>query len=164
MHIRDATEPDLPAIVDIYNQSIPAGRSTADTVPVTVADRVEWFRRFDPARRPLWVAEIDGVMVGWIGLTSFYAGRPAYDATAEVSTYIATAYHQRGIGTLLKQRMIERCPDLGVTTLISVAFDHNDGTRRINEKLGFVEAGHLLEIAEINGEKIGVIYSLKRVG
>ena len=100
MHIRDATEADLPAIVDIYNQSIPAGRSTADTAPVSVTDRLEWFQKFDPKKRPLWVAEIDGAIVAWIGLSSFYAGRPAYDATAEVSTYIANAYQKRGIGTL----------------------------------------------------------------
>lgn len=33
--IRNATEADLPAIVDIYNQSIPGGWSTADTNPIT---------------------------------------------------------------------------------------------------------------------------------
>ncbi len=163
MVIRDAVEMDWPAIVEIYNQSIPGGTSTADTSPVTVADRIDWFRKFDPQKRPLWVAEIDGEIVAWIGLTSFYAGRPAYDATAEVSTYIATAHHKKGIGTALKKRMIEKCPDFGVTTLVSVAFDHNDGTRRMNEKLGFVQAGHLPEIAEIAGVKIGVVYSLRRI-
>lgn len=33
LQIRIATEADLPAIVEIYNQSIPAGWSTADTRP-----------------------------------------------------------------------------------------------------------------------------------
>jgi L-amino acid N-acyltransferase YncA len=94
--IRDATEADLPAIVDIYNQSIPTGWSTADTQPVTVAERVKWFRKFDPAKRPIWVAEVDGRVVATAYLSSFYGGRPAYDATAEVSVYIATAYHRRG--------------------------------------------------------------------
>ena len=51
MRIRDAIEADLPAIVDIDNQSIPAGWSTADTQRITVAGRVEWFRKFDAARR-----------------------------------------------------------------------------------------------------------------
>ena len=56
--VRDATDADLPAVVEIYNQSIPGGWSTADTAPVAVADRVEWFRKFDPpagrsgSRRP----------------------------------------------------------------------------------------------------------------
>src|SRR5437763_11386709 len=92
--IRDATPADLPAIVDIYNQSIPSGWSTADTRPIAVADRVEWFRKFDPARRPIWVAEVDERVVATAYLSSFYGGRPAYDATAEVSVYIATDYHR----------------------------------------------------------------------
>lgn len=163
MHIRDATEADLSAIVDIYNQSIPAGRSTADTAAITVTERIEWFRKFDSAKRPIWVAEIDGVMAGWIGLTSFYHGRPAYNATAEVSTYIATVFHQRGIGTTLKKRMIEACPGFGVTTLLSYHFDHNEATRRMNEKLGFVPMGHLPEIAVVQGVKRGLVISGLRI-
>lgn len=76
MHIRDAQETDLPAIVEIYNESIPAGRSTADTHPVSVEDRREWFRKFDSAKRPIWVAEDAGQVVGCIYLSWFYEGRP----------------------------------------------------------------------------------------
>jgi phosphinothricin acetyltransferase len=161
--IRIATEADLPAIVDIYNQSIPAGWSTADTRPVSVAERVEWFSRFDPARRPIWVAEVDGVVVATAYLSSFYGGRPAYDATAEVSVYIATAYHRRGIGRRLKQWVIEQCPALGVTTLLSMHFDHNEATRRINESLGFQQMGHLTEIALVQGQKRGLMIWALRI-
>jgi L-amino acid N-acyltransferase YncA len=163
IQVRDAAEADLPAIVDIYNQSIAGGWSTADTSPIAVADRVEWFRKFSPGKRPLWVAEVDGQVVAWIGLTSFYAGRPAYDATAEVSLYVATAFHRRGIGRYLKQRMIEHCPKLGVTTLLSMHFDHNEATRRVNESLGFAQLGHLTEIAVVNGEKRGLVISALRI-
>ena len=153
---------DLPAVVDIYNQSIPAGWSTADTQPVAVADRVEWFRKFDPARRPIWVAEADGQVVATVYLSSFYGGRPANDATAEVSVYIATAYQRRGIGRRLKQWVIEQCPRLCVTTLLSVHFDHNEATRRINESLGFRQMGYLTEIAVVQGHKRGlVIWALR---
>jgi phosphinothricin acetyltransferase len=161
--IRDATEADLPTIVDIYNQSIPAGWSTADTEPIAVAGRVGWFRTFDPARRPIWVAEVDGRVVATAYLSSFYAGRPAYDATAEVSVYVATAYHRRGIGRRLKQWVIEQCPRLGVTTLLSMHFDHNDATRRINESLGFERLGHLTEIAVVQGQKRGLVISALRI-
>jgi len=163
IHIRDATEADLPAIVDIYNQSIPGAWSTADTRPVTVADRTEWFRKHDPAKRPLWVAEAEGRIAAWIGLTSFYAGRPAYDATAEVSLYVATAFQRRGIGTYLKRRLIAHCPSLGITTLISMHFDHNEATRRVNERLGFQQVGHLPEIAVVNGRLRGLLISLLRI-
>lgn len=163
MEIRDATEADLPEIVDIYNQSIPGGWSTADTRPIAVADRVEWFRKFDPNKRPLWVAVMDGRVVAWIGLNSFYAGRPAYDATAEVSLYVASAYQGRGIGSRLKRRMIAECPRLGVTTLLSMHFDHNEATRRINESLGFQQLGYLTDIAVVQGRKRGLVISALRI-
>src|SRR5262245_28525014 len=162
MHIRDATEADLPIIVDIYNQSIPAGWSTADLQPTTVAERLAWFRNFDQAKRPIWVAEVDGRVVATAYLSSFYGGRPAYDATAEVSMYVATAYHRQGIGRRFKQWVIEQCPRLGVTTLLSMHFDHNEATRRINESLGFQQLGHLTEIALVQGQKRGlVIWALR---
>src|SRR6059058_1751202 len=161
--LRDATDADLPAIVDIYNQSIPGGWSTADTHPITVADRVEWFAKFDPTKRPIWVAEADGRVVATAYLSSFYGGRPAYDATAEVSQYIATAYHRRGIGRRLKRWVIEQCPRLGVTTLLSMHFDHNEATRRINESLGFQQMGHLTEIAMVQGQKRGLVISALRI-
>ncbi len=163
IHVRDATLADLPAIVDIYNQSIPGGWSTADTKPVTVADRMEWFRGHNPQKRPLWVAEMDGRIVAWIGLTSFYRGRPAYDATAEVSLYVATEYQKRGIGLFLKRRLIEHCPRLGVTTVLSMHFDHNAATARLNQQLGFKQMGHLTEIAVVDGKKRGLIISGLRI-
>ena len=163
LHIRDATEADLPAIVDIYNQSIPAGRSTADTRPITVADRVEWFRKFDPAKRPIWVAELDGRVIAVTYLSSFYGGRPAYDATAEVSTYVATAFHRRGVGRRLKQFVIDQCPRLGITTLLSMHFDHNDATRRMNDAFGFEIVGHLKDIAIVQGQSRGLVISALRI-
>jgi phosphinothricin acetyltransferase len=39
MMIRDATEDDLPAIVAIYNASIPSRTATADTEPISIKRR-----------------------------------------------------------------------------------------------------------------------------
>lgn len=163
MNIRDATEEDLPAIVGIYNESIPGGQATADLRPVSVEERMGWFREFDSARRPCWVAEEDGVILGCVYLRSFYAGRPAYDKTAEISTYLAAEAQGRGLGTLLKERMIAACPRLGVENLLSFYFDHNEASKRINEKLGFKTAGHLTEIAEVFGEKRGLMIGILRI-
>ena len=52
MPIRHATAGDLPAVVAIYNTSIAGRMATADTESVTVSQREEWFRTFDPAVRP----------------------------------------------------------------------------------------------------------------
>ena len=36
--VRDAVEADLPAIVAIYNATIPGGMVTADTTPVSIRE------------------------------------------------------------------------------------------------------------------------------
>lgn len=161
---RDAAESDLHAVVDIYNQSIPGGWSTADTRPVSAESRRAWLAQFDPNRRPLWVAECDGQVAGWVGLTSFYAGRPAYDATAEISLYVGNAFQKRGLGRALKKLMIEACPRFGVTTLLSLYFDHNAATAKLNAELGFIEAGYMPEIAVVFGARRGLKIGMLRVG
>lgn len=161
--VRDATLADLPAIVAIYNQSIASGRSTADLEPISVESRRAWFALFNPRKRPIWVALDGEAVVACIYLTSFYGGRAAYDKTAEISLYLAQNYQNRGVGTWLMQKMIAHCPQLGVTTLLGMHFDHNEATARLNRRLGFEVAGHLAEIAEIGGQKRGLLISVLRI-
>jgi RimJ/RimL family protein N-acetyltransferase len=42
-------------------------------------------------------------------------------------------------------------------------FDHNEATQRLNEKFGFKPAGHLTEIAEVQGMKRGLKISILRI-
>ncbi len=55
--IRNATSEDLPAIVEIYNSSIPSREATADTDPVSLESKKEWFYLHNPKTRPLWILE-----------------------------------------------------------------------------------------------------------
>ncbi len=47
MLIRIAKKEDLPSINDIYNQSIPTKRSTADMDDITIEERRIWFNSHD---------------------------------------------------------------------------------------------------------------------
>src|SRR6266581_2453847 len=100
MPIRHAQPDDLPAIVAIYNASIPGRLATADTQPVTVSQREEWFNAFKPQSRPIWVFEQDGEVRGWLGLRNFY-GRPAYHRTVESAVYVAPEHQREGIARQL---------------------------------------------------------------
>ncbi|HSH37693.1 MAG TPA: hypothetical protein VK993_02810 [Chthoniobacterales bacterium] len=79
MTIRDAVLSDLPAIVDIFNSTVPTRLSTAVLDPVSVEDRLEWFHEHTPDHHPLWVAELDGSIAGWLSFQSFIT-RCAYRA------------------------------------------------------------------------------------
>lgn len=150
MTIRDATETDLLAIVAIYNASIPGRAATADTEPVAVERRLDWFRDHDPEKLPLWVAMEIEEIAGWLSFQSFY-GRPAYNATAELSIYVAPNWQRKGIGNTLLAKAIEQAPRLGLKTLLGFIFAHNDASLRLFEKFGFHRWGVLPGVAELDG-------------
>ena len=108
--------------------------------------------------------ERGGEVLAWVALTSFYQGRPAYDRTAEISTYVGRDHRGQGIGLRLKRAMIAACPRLGVDVVLSMYFDHNPRTQAINERLGFVEVGHLPEIAVLGDQRRGLKIGLLRIG
>lgn len=161
--IRDASIDDLPKIIEIYNQAVSTGISTADTKPISIESRLDWFHQFKPNKRPLWTILYRNKIIAFTYLTSFYGGRPAYDKTAEHSTYIDKNFHSKGIGSFLKQKMIDACPMLGVENLLSMYFDHNMASKRLNEKFGFVEVGHLENIASIHNENRGLKIAILRI-
>lgn len=163
MIIRHATENDLPAIVAIYNASIPSRMATADLEPVSVQSRINWFKKRSPVKHPLWVIEIGDVIAGWLSFQPFY-GRPAYHATAEVSIYIATKYQRQGLGKILLKEAIRQSPNLGLKSLIAFIFEHNQASLKLFEKFGFERWGHLPGIAELDGVERGLVILGLRVG
>lgn len=162
MHIRDATIEDLPAIVAIYNSTVPSRMVTADLEPVTVASRERWFAEHSPARRPFWVAEEGGHIIGWLSYSSFL-GRPAYNPTCEVSIYLAAEHRHKGLGAQLLQRCIEYAPRIRVTTLLGLIFGHNEPSLRLFEKLGFQRWGHLPRVAVLDGVERDLVIMGRRV-
>lgn len=161
MLLRLAVEADLPTIVAIYNQAMLGRIATADTEPVPVESRIDWFRKHSPSRRPIWVVEDDGIVVGWLSLQDFYA-RPAYHATAEFSVYVATERQQQGIGRLLLREAIWQSPGLGINHLIGLIFAHNKVSLRLAEGFGFQRWGYLPGVTDFDGlERDVVIVGLR---
>lgn len=163
MTIRDATEDDLPAIVEIYNAAIPGRRATADTAPVAVENRYAWFCEHHPGRRPLWVTVENETIVGWLSFQSFY-GRPAYHATAEISVYVSPSKQRTGIGRALLARAIEQAPRFGLKTLLGFIFGHNKPSLRLFESFGFERWGNLPRVAELDGVERDLIILGRRLG
>lgn len=148
--VRDATEADLPAIVAIYNATIPGRMVTADTEPVSVDSRVPWFRAHNPRTRPLWVALDGGRVCAWLSFNSFY-GRPAYNPTAEVSLYVAESHRRRGLGRDLLQRAIDQAPACEVRTLLGFIWAHNEPSLKLFAAHAFERWGHFPRVAVLDG-------------
>ncbi|MCS6813336.1 MAG: GNAT family N-acetyltransferase [Cyanobacteria bacterium] len=162
MLIRDAAESDLPAIVAIYNTTIPSRMVTGDLEPVTVDSRRDWFHAHQPDRYPLWVAEADGIITGWLGFQAFY-GRCAYRSTAELSLYVHPEFRRQGVGRFLVETAIGKSPYLGITTLVGFIFGHNLPSLKLFERLGFQQWGYLPRVAKFDDIERDLVIVGRRV-
>jgi phosphinothricin acetyltransferase len=163
MSIRIARTFDLEAIVEIYNQAV-AARATADMIPLTVEGSEDWFRRHAPERHPILVADLGGEVAGWASISEYRPGRGALRHTAEISYYVDSAHHRRGVGSGLVSAAIDRCPSLAIKTLFAILLADNVASVRLLEKLGFEEWGHLPRVADFDGREVGHLYYGLRVG
>jgi L-amino acid N-acyltransferase YncA len=159
---RVAQAADLPAIVAIYNETIPSRLVTADLEPVTVDSRRVWFAEHRRATRPLWVAEREGEPVAWLSFSSFY-GRPAYDATAELSVYVAARARRRGIAAYLLRTAATAAPQLGLRTLLGFIFSHNEPSLELFAKFGYAQWGRLPCVARLDGVERDLVIVGRRV-
>jgi phosphinothricin acetyltransferase len=150
MIIRDAIEADLPAIVEIYNATVPTRMVTAELEPTSVEARLPWFREHSPRQYPFWVAESEGRVIGWLDFKKFLP-RSAYRGTVEISVYIDEKFRRRGVGQRLLEQAVSRAASFGITALVGLIFGHNEPSLRLFQRLGFERWGFLPGVAQLDG-------------
>ncbi|MGH7841390.1 MAG: GNAT family N-acetyltransferase [Candidatus Binataceae bacterium] len=162
MLIRDATIADLPEIIGIYNAAIPGRMATADLEPISVESRRAWFAGHSSTMRPLWILEDRGAIHAWLSFQSFY-GRPAYQATAEVSVYVSPSSQRRGYGRVLLAHAIDQAPSMSLRTLLGFIFGHNEPSLTLFRGFGFETWARLPKIAELDGVERDLLIVGRRI-
>jgi L-amino acid N-acyltransferase YncA len=150
MIIRDAVEADLPAIVQIYNATVPTRMVTAELEPTRVEARLPWFREHSSEQYPFWVAESEGRVIGWLDFKKFLP-RAAYCGTVEISVYVDEKFRRRGVGQRLLEQAIARAPSLGIAALVGLIFGHNEPSLKLFQRLGFERWGFFPGVAQLDG-------------
>ncbi len=163
MKIREATFDDIYSINDIYNQSIPSKISTADILPVPISKRKKWLKDHQKQNYPVFVAEINGEVIGWISLSPYRPGRLALKQTAEVSYFIKKEHQKMGIGTKLMNLIIKESPEYGFKNIFAILLDRNIASIKLLEKLGFERWAFLPKVANFDGTECGQFYYGKRI-
>jgi len=92
INIRIASETDLPAMLEIYNDIILHTAAVYDYEPHTLEMRTEWFRAKQKQGFPVFVAEHDGAIVGFSTIGPFRREWTAYKFSVENSVYVRNDY------------------------------------------------------------------------
>lgn len=152
----------LSRIVEIYNQAIVDGFSTADMETYQPEEKLQWFNSHDDAH-PLFVLKSDELVIGWISLGPYRPGRKALQSVREVSGYLDSQFRGMGLGTKLMQFVIDLSPSLGVDCLLGILLSRNYKSIALVEKTGFEKWGTLPGIADFNGERCDHLYYGRKV-
>jgi phosphinothricin acetyltransferase len=143
--IRLATRADLPRLTEIYNYYVINTPITFDVEPQTVDQRARWFDEHSRGQRhQLFVAEDNGLIVGWAG-TGPFRDRAAYDTSVETSIYCANDVKGRGIGGMMYRVLLDALRDEDINRVLAGITLPNDASLAVHRKFGFTEVGVFTE-------------------
>jgi phosphinothricin acetyltransferase len=143
--VRPAMRADLPRLTEIYNHYIVNTPITFDLKPVTVEERARWFEEHaGTARHRLFVAEIEGTVVGWAGTGSF-RDRAAYDTNVEMTIYCAPDVTRRGIGASMYRVLFDALKNEDINRLLAGITLPNDASLKLHRRFGFTDVGVFTE-------------------
>jgi phosphinothricin acetyltransferase len=154
MEIRPARAGDLPDIMEIYNDAVLNTTATFDIEEKTPDEMEAWLESHS-GMHPAIVCLVGGEVSGYASLNE-YSPKKAYEATAEVSVYIAPGMRGKGCGKALLASIIEEGARRGVRAMIARISEGNEISVRLFERYGFFRIGRLKAVGRKFGRLLDV--------
>jgi L-amino acid N-acyltransferase len=140
--IRTASEEDIPFILGLHNHHIVHTRSIWRYHPVSIEDRMQWFRERQVMGCPVLIAEEGRTPLGFASYGAFRSGE-GYDGTVENSVYVADHAQGRGLASALMEHLIGLARSNRKRVMIAAIGLPNDASVALHAKLGFDARGTL---------------------
>lgn len=154
--IRHATAEDLPAILDIYNDTIVNTTAVYDYEAHTPQMMETWFNSKQQEGFPIFAAFDES---GLIGFSTFGPFRKwaAYKYSVENSVYVSAESRGKGAGRQLLQEVINAAFKMGKHSIIAGIDADNKASIALHQAFGYTEVAHFKEV----GYKFGRWLDLK---
>jgi L-amino acid N-acyltransferase YncA len=140
--IRHARAEDAGAIAAIWNPLIRDTAITFNSVERTAGDVAAMLSARAADGRPWLVAEADGAVLGFAGLTQFRAG-VGYAHTMEHTIILAPGATGRGLGGRMMAAIATEARAAGVRSLIGAISAENAPAIAFHARCGFAEVGRI---------------------
>lgn len=134
--VRTATTDDLDQVMALRREVAGEGRWIGAELPLDEeGDRA--FLTAGAEAGSLFVAEVDGVMVGVLGMSL-----PRH-RVADLGMHVKAGHRGRGVGSALLAAGIEWARDAGAHKVALQHWPHNEAAHALYLKHGFVQEGYL---------------------
>jgi L-amino acid N-acyltransferase YncA len=157
MHIDDATEADLPAILAIHNEVIANSTAIYTEVPATLEDRTAWRATRVAQGYPVLVAREAGEVLGFASFGGFRAAL-GYAATVEHSVHVRADARRCGVGRALLSALPDRARAAGKHVLIGGIDADNEGSLALHASLGFEKVAHFRQVGRKFGRWLDLVF------
>lgn len=162
MLIREATAPDLPGVVAIYDAEVRGGVATFDLEPRPAS---AWEARLGSTEvgDHFLVAERAGEVVGY-ATSSAYRPKAGYQHTRETTIYLAPSAQGQGLGRRLYGDLLARLAADGVHLALAAVALPNPASLALHRACGFEEVGVMREVGRKHDRWIDVLWLQNLLG
>jgi L-amino acid N-acyltransferase YncA len=147
MRIREAVPKDLASIRELFNALIPT-TTIAWRDDIAAPDEIaQWFLDQQRLRNPVFVAEVDGTVVGYTTWGTFRGGPrfPGYRHTVELTIHVNGNWHAKGVGRALIEQLVKEAAQRDIHVLVAGIDAENTESIAFHAALGFVEVARMPE-------------------
>jgi L-amino acid N-acyltransferase YncA len=142
---RPVNEADMSAVLAIYEEGLATRNATFETkLPTAKQLRAKWVPEM------AWVAELDGVVVGWTAVMPV-SGRDCYAGVGETAVYVTEAARGRGVGKALLYTQVMEADRAGMWTLQTSIFPENRASLALHHSTGYRTLAVRTRIAQLDG-------------
>jgi ribosomal protein S18 acetylase RimI-like enzyme len=141
VRVRRASVDDGQAVADVLNSVIAEGKYTILDRAFSVEEERDFIAAMARRKAALYVAEIDGQIVGIQSIDLFSDHADSVRHVATVGTWLRREFRGRGIGRLLAEESFRFARSHGYTKIMIQVLAHNDAALRFYRSLGFQEIG-----------------------
>lgn len=160
--LRQATDRDVPHMLEIYNHYVLNSTVTFDEDQLTLNEMRTKLRDVERLGFP-WLVAVSptGMILGYAYVTPWKA-KAAYRYTVEDSIYLSPAATGKGIGKALMARMLDDAKAAGIKEVIAVIADKGaDASIAIHEQLGFRKIGEMGKVGYKFSRWLGTVLMQK---
>ena len=160
--VRDATESDLPRILEILNDAIANTTAVWSWTPLDLANRQAWLAARRQRGFPVLVATDESGVLGYASYGPF-RDWDGYAQTVEHSVYVDSAARGRGLGRGLLQALIIRAQEAGLHVMIGGIDASNTVSIRLHESLGFTETARMPQVGRKFDRWLDLVFLQKQL-
>lgn len=132
-------ETDAAATAAIYAPHVVAGHASFEAQPPSATEMGE--RIAATLQRTPWLVAVERVEVIGYAYAAPHQGRAGYRWSLNVSTYVAEAWHRRGVATSLYRALFAILRAQGFVNVYAGVALPNEGSLRLHRSLGMAEVG-----------------------